>query len=282
MKSFCKSLLAVLLLFACAPALAALRGYSVVVSSTNCAGPCTIADTYAGANGVQVGDEIIIVTAWTNGNSTPGSVTDPSAFTSGGSLSPSIPTTNIDTPTPNAFMHIAVKTAASGDVGFQTYSTTLASGGYYSQMIVVESGRSGTINNQIVTATSGESTSNSFSYSVSGLTALTGDDVLVFIAGALPAGNGAATFSASIPGYTNSLNSSGGGTYTPPMMFLDNLNVSSGAFGPLAATITTSTTLTLAQAAFTLSIPAAGSSFTPGVVLSNGHILLSNGHPVVQ
>lgn len=280
-----KAILAAMMLGAACPAMAALRGISGIGDSATCATPCTISDTYAGANAIQSGDLILIVTNLGTGGSE-GTITDPTspgtAFTAGSALSPALADINIDSG--SSYLHIAAKIATSADAGFPTYVTTTQYGGHYSQQIIVLSGRAATLaaalDNQVATASSAELTTPA-AYSLTGLTALSGDDIISIIGIACPFGRGTATFSAAISGYSNVLNTIGTQTYSPGISTLTSLNSAAGVFGPLASTISATASETIAMGGFVLSIPAAAAGFTPHPVMSGGHPLISNGHPVI-
>ena len=245
----------------------ALRGQSYVGDPG--ATGTSISNTYAGAAAIQANDAIAVVTIVSNGNSSIGafSITGGSGtFTHGAALSPALADINIASN--DAFMRCDVKLAGASDVGFPTYTTSIVAA-YYTQAIFVFSGRvsssiAALFNNQVATTSSAE-TAVSFGYNLTGLTALSADDILVAIGIGMPFGRGSLTFSAAIAGYTNGLNGIGGHNYSPAICGLTNLNVSAGATGTLASTISASGGDTVAVGGYVFSLPAgsSGSSISP-------------------
>lgn len=234
----------------------ALRGQSGATTTTSVT---SIALTYAGANAVVAGDLIVLASCFVTGGAE-GTVTDPTGFTAGGSLSPALADQNIDTQT--AFLHVAVKIAVSGDAGFQTYTTSCSNAATWAQGMFVFSGRvnssiAAAFNNQGVTAFSAEG-NTPVTFNITGLTALSGDDVLAIVAVGNQFGKGSETFSIAITGYSNALNTTSTANFGTGLLGISNQNVSSGATGTLASTISASgAAVTISPAAFLFSLPAA-------------------------
>lgn len=243
------------------PTFAALRGQSGAGDSGTTSTSPSI--TYSGT-AIQSGDLIILATCMTTGGDE-GTITDPSGFTAGGSLLPALADVNIDSST--AFLHIAVKIAGSGDVGTPTYSTTFDTPAYWSQQLYVFSGRKNSsvnaaFNNQGETASSAE-TATPFTYNLTGLTALAGDDVVAIVCEASPTARSTYTYSMAITGYSNNLNSIGANTFSPGLSVLSKQGVSAGAFGPLSATISATGSVSPSVAGIVMSLPAASGSTCP-------------------
>jgi hypothetical protein len=225
--------------------------------------------TYAGAGNIQVGDLIVLITHLVNASSG-GTFTDPSGFTAGGSLSPALPDV-FNSVTGADYIHIAVKIAAGGDTGTPTYTTNSSlAAGHWQQQIRVYSGRvnssiAAAFNNQVATAVSA-STSTPFTYNLTGLTALAGDDVIAVVEGGFPSGNsGGSTWGTTITGYANALNNYDS-TYNFAgfLSSLDNTNVSAGATGTLGGAITaTGGNTQVAALGFVMSLPQAATPTPP-------------------
>lgn len=218
--------------------------------------------TYAGAGNIQVGDLIVLATCMDTGGSE-GTITDPTGFTAGGSLSPALADISIDTG--NAYLHVAVKIAAAGDAGTPTYSTTFANAAFWAQQIFAFSGRkNGSIAtafpNQAATASSAEG-NTPVSFNNTGLTASAGDDILVIDGLAFAFGRGTATFAMAITGYSNALATIGSGNNTAALNALSLQNASAGATGTLSASFTSvGGAQTIAIGAFVIAMPAAAAA----------------------
>lgn len=251
----------------------ALRGASGAYTTTNTG---TASITYAGANAIVACDLIILDTCYRPGGFHP--ITDPAGFTAGASLTPALADQSFGT----ASHHIAVKIAVSADAGFPTYTQTASYVGSWAQQIRVYSGR---VNSSVAAAFSntaatavGSASSTPYSYPITGVTALAGDDIVVFAGGVYS--NVATAISTAISGYANGVNTNdaaaGNQTFVDG---LDLVNSPAGATGTLAASITAGSAVTVTPGAFVLSLPSA-SSASPKPVLSGGKLLISGGHIV--
>jgi hypothetical protein len=236
----------------------ALRG---ITGNAPTAAATSNAITYAGAGNIQVGDLIILITHMINGSSG-GTFTDPSGFTAGGSLSPALPDV-FNSVTGADYIHVAVKIAAAGDTGTPTYTTNSSlAASHWQQQIRVYSGRvNGSIatafNNQVATG-AGASTSTPFTYNLTGLTALAGDDVIAVVEGGFPSGNsGGTAWGTTITSYADALNNFDSTyNFTGFLSSLDNINVSAGATGTLGGAITaTGANTQVSGLGFVMSLP---------------------------
>lgn len=197
--------------------------------------------TYAGAGNIQVGDLIVLISHLVVGSSG-GTFTDPSGFTAGSSLSPSLPDV-FNSVTGSDYLHVAVKIAAAGDTGTPTYTTSSSLSGHWQQQIRVYSGRvNGSVatgfNNQVATAVSA-STTTPFTYNLTGLTALSGDDLIIVVEGGFPSGNsGGTSWSTTSTGFGDALNNYDSTyNYAGFLSSLDKTNVSAGATGTIGAAL---------------------------------------------
>lgn len=248
----------VLILLALLPlnAFAALRGTTSTYSQTAAS---SFSITYAGAGNIQTGDIIVLITNEDAGGSV--TFTDPSGFTAGSSLSPALADILMNS---SSQLHIAVKIATSGDDGTPTYVTTSNFSGTYGQQLRVYYGRvnssiGAAFDNQVHTA-AGTTGATPYSYSMTGLTALTGDDMVVIAGADISAVAGSETYSASLSGFGNLLVSSPSSTNDGPAIFsLDYQNHPSGATGALGVSLTSSPPgADLTPAGFVLSLPSSG------------------------
>lgn len=282
-----KALICALLVSLPLPAFAALVGQTCVSDSGSTSATITLAYT---GTAIVAGDDIVLATTQNTGGGE-GTITYPTTgatFVAGSTLSPAVPDVNIDSGA--SFLNVAVKIAASGDAGNPTYTTALQYAAYYSQCIFVFSGRvnssvSTAFNNQAQTGSSAEmaiGTATPAAYSVTRPATLSGDDVLVIVGSGYPFGaNQGITL--SISGYSNQVGTHGSGTNGTPMNAVSLQTASAASSGSLASSSVSSTsTTTIAFGGVVFALPAAAASFTPKVVLSTGHVLMSNGHPVIQ
>jgi hypothetical protein len=193
--------------------------------------------TYAGASNIVIGDFIVLVSEVTTSSTE--SFTDPSGFTAGSSIS--LPDVRVNA---SDYLHVAVKIAAAGDVGTPTYVTSCTNGGYWKQQLRVYSGRNTATVGSAITAVSatGAATQGGYPYSfaMTGLTAASGDDLMLFAVGCLPDGNsGSTAFGASATGFSNSLASNYSGyQYDASLNSLDYVNYSGGTTGTITVTLT--------------------------------------------
>lgn len=194
---------------------------------------------YSGANNIAVGDLIVVVTNQ-NGGAGGFTVTGPGAsFTKGASLTPTLG----GTINGNAW-DVSVAIAAAGDVGTPTYSTTsTVGGGNYVQEIYVYSQR---VNSSIAAAFSNSAMTtpvspgtSSATFNMTGLTALTGDDILICNP-ITPTTGTNQTFTTSATGYGNALTIAQTATNSPTMNGLTSANSSAGATGTIAVSVTAS------------------------------------------
>ena len=230
----------------------ALRGFTSAWTTTN-ANSASI--TYAGAQNIQVGDLIILDTVYRAGGFHP--VTDPSGFTPGANLTPPLADQNLS----NSNHHIAVKIATAADAGTPTYTQSGSYPGSWSQQLRVYYGRVNTsvaaaFSNTAATAV-GASGSTPYTYDITGVTALAGDDIVVLTGSPFLT---AYALSAAISGYGNlsvAQYVSGSQAFIGG---LDRVNAPAGATGTLVESITASTQVGgLVPGAFVLSLPAANS-----------------------
>ena len=238
----------------------ALRG---ITGSTNPSGTAISNSlTYSGS-AIQVGDLMILATCYAPGGTT--TFTDPSGWTQGSALSPALADVLINS---SSILHVIVKIAAAGDTGTPTYVTADAGafGGRWNQQLRVYSGRVNTsiaaaFNNQGGTA-AGATLNTPYTYSINGLTALSGDDIVVLTAvNVISAAGG--TYTAPITGYANTLvvNTN---AIPAPMIGLDKVNASAGATGTLSQVITDSAgASSIIPASFVLSLPQAAAGAAP-------------------
>jgi hypothetical protein len=233
---------------------AALRGVTSSSSATGIATSNSI--TYSGAGSIQVGDLILLVTSYAVGGST--TFTDPSGFSKGSTFGLPDMLVNSDTE-----FHVVAKIAAVGDVGTPTYVTSDAGafGGQWNQQLRVYSGR---VNSSIaaafgnsVVSTQGASANTPISYSLSGITALAGDDIIEFAVPDVTGFASGAVWSQTISGWGNALVSNRNGTPSAPLLSLDLVNSSGGATGTLASTISATATSTAVPKGFVISLPQA-------------------------
>jgi len=264
-------LIAIIALLACSTSWAALRG----TTSSTCGSCASIATTYSGS-AIQVGDLIVLVTSAGNGGST--TYTSPTGFTNGSALSPAIPDVAFDGPAVQ--YHLAVKIAAAGDTGTPTYTTSIGyTAGWGAQQIRVYSGRvnssiGAAFNNQVATAATGTQSMN-YTMSVTGLTALSGDDLVEFVFSSYAAGGTGHTITSAITGFSNSLvsydNSNNGHGW---IASLDSVNHASGATGTLSDALSSSGGGDTGNfTAFVLALPqSAGASCTHSGITSAGAI----------
>lgn len=251
---------ALLALLCTQPTLAALRGESGTCSSTSVS---SFSITYAGASNIQTGDVIIAAGTFAPGGSS--TITLPSGFTGGGSLSPALANIFIGG---SGYLLMAGKIAVSADDGTPSYTFTSEYAGYWCIQLIALYGRAnGSISaafpNQVATA-AGSSGNAPYTYSMTGLTANSGDDVIV-ISGFLISGfTSGSTYSASLSGYNNLLS-----TYeatvsnSGPVVSLTSLDNPGGATGTLSLDLTASGSTTLIPAGFVISLPAAASGPPP-------------------
>ena len=230
----------------------ALRGFTSAWTTTSAT---SASITYAGAQNIQVGDLIILDTVYRTGGFHP--VTDPSGFTPGANLTPPLADENLGT----ANHHIAVKIANSADAGTPTYTQSGSYTGSWSQQLRVYYGRVNTsvaaaFSNTAATAV-GASGSTPYTYDITGVTALAGDDIVVLTGSPFLT---AYALSAAISGYGNlsvAQYVSGSKAFIGG---LDRVNAPAGATGTLVESITAPSTVNgLEPGAFVLSLPAANS-----------------------
>jgi len=163
---------------------------------------------------------------------------------------------------------ISVAIATAGDVGTPTYATvSTVGGGPYVQQILVYSGRLNTsiaaaFSNSASTAASSNITTSSTTYNMTGVTALSNDDICVINIIDVGGGGVGQTFATSLTGYGDALatRDTTGALY-PGINSLDKLNVSPGATGTLAvaASLTGGTANNWFIGGFVISLPAASS-----------------------
>lgn len=270
-----KALVFVLSLLLSAPCLAALRGTTVSQTTTSVT---STSITYSGT-AIQTGDLIILV-SMCNAGGDPSPITDPSGFTAGGSLTSALPDVLIDSA---VLLHVAVKIAGSGDTGTPTYTTTSMYGCYWVQQMRVYSGRvNSSVNaafpNNVATA-AGTVGASPYTYTLTGLTASAGDDVVAFVGSAVPDGatNGD-VYALSISGFSNNVGATLTNVNQDPPLGADHLNVSAGATGSLSASLTVTHTTNLIPAGFVMALhQASGGSCTDQGITSAGAIATPNG-----
>jgi hypothetical protein len=248
----------------------ALRGITVDHSTASVSSQ---AITYSGAGNIQVGDLLILCTIYNPGGSA--TITDPAGWTQGSTVGLSDVFVNAA-----QYFHVAVKIAAAGDVGTPTYTTTFSSApGFVNQTLIALSGR---INSSIAAAfgnvaatAAGARAATPYTYSITGLTALAGDDVIVLLGGMdIDVAN--ASWTAPITGYTAQLAAfDPSDVNSPPLFSLTKLNVSAGATGTLSATISGPSTSDTTPTAFVLSLPAASGGTTYTLAAAQGSYSLT-------
>ncbi len=233
--------------------------------------------TYAGANAIQAGDVIVaIVYQQLSGIA---AYTDPSGWTPGSSIS--LPDTRIGS---GNNYHVAVKIAGSADAGTPSYTWSTAYSGYWMIQLRVYSGRvnssiSAAFPNNVATP-AGASGNTPYAYSLTGLTANAGDDL---IAAVVTNGSGGSNLGSAtaISGFSNAISSIDvGGALGGVVMSLDKVNAAAGATGTLTASITTTSAETITPIGFVMALPQAAAAPTPKPVLSGGKLLISGGHIV--
>ena len=250
-------------------------------SATTASTASSVTIAYTGS-AIQVGDLIaVLVIQDAGGSTTISNPTTPGApWTSGGSLTPAIPDALIGS---SVQTHAAFKIAASGDAGTPSYTFTSNYPGDIVAQMRVYRGRASTIsaalNNSAITAI-GAAANTPYSYPLTGLTVLAGDDVVSFVGAAVSAGGPPTAVSAPITGFANELDTvSSASSFSPFMISEDQVNASAGTVASFAETITTTPVTQIAPYGFVLSIPAA-SAAAPKPVLSGGKVLVSGGHVV--
>jgi|SRR6185437_14190101 len=197
---------------------------------------------YSGASNIALGDLIMVVTHQ-NGGTGAFTVTGPGAtFTPGASLSPTLG----GLINGNAW-DVSVAIAAAGDVGTPTYSTSsTVGGGSYVQQILVYSGRinssvAAAFSNSAMTAGSANQTTATATYSMTGLTALAGDDLVIVNPINVGGGGLGQTYATALTGYGDALATNGNsGATNPAMNALDLVNSPAGATGTLGVGVTLS------------------------------------------
>src|SRR5262249_12263813 len=153
--------------------------------------------------------------------------------------------------------------AGVGDTGTPSYTTSSNFAGRWGQTLRVYSGRvnssiSAAFGNHVVTAPlSPPDGTTPITYSITGLTALAGDDVVVCVPVGIATGNLSNVYAASITGYGNALAAYDDSTSAFPGLqcSLDKINVSAGAFGPLSCSVTSSVGASLTPAAYVFALP---------------------------
>lgn len=251
-KIFCIAALAVFChSFVCQ---AALRGAASTSSTTTVS---SISVTVSGI-GIQSGD---IVLCAVNGGGASGlaTLTFPSGFSPISGLTQQKLSTN------TAFA-IESKTAGASEPSSYTFSSSATD--YMTATCRVYSGRSGAITAETLTpsTTFGGSTSPQ-SLSISGLTAASADDVVLFVGIDNGRMNSGVTYTFALPtgfadGRTDYAAST---TFTPPIGSADDVNTSSGTTGTLSSSWSwTGTGNNASQyAGFLISLAASGSSVHP-------------------
>ncbi|MDA8119139.1 MAG: hypothetical protein M0Z85_03625 [Gammaproteobacteria bacterium] len=138
---------------------------------------------------------------------------------------------------------------------------------------------SAALNNSAVTAI-GAAGNTPYSYPLTGLTILAGDDVVSFVGAQVSGGGPATAASAPITGFANELDTVSSTSSSAPFMISeDQVNAAGGTVASFAETITTTPVTQIAPYGFVLSLPAA-SAAAPKPVLSGGKVLVSGGHVV--
>jgi hypothetical protein len=192
---------------------------------------------------IQIGDALLIYAS--GGNSGTQTFTFPSGFSRPAGLSK----ININTTTT---FDAALKTAVSADTSASTFVITYDVNDFITTRIEVYSGRSGS-----VTAAAGttHNTSSSFpiTFSLTGVTAASGDDISVCVG--LDNGTGADTLTYTPPsGFSNAAVGGAIVANSPALLGCNNLNVASGATGTLAGSCTDTNGSTAAYGAFVVSL----------------------------
>lgn len=239
----------------------ALRGMSGAYSTTSVS---TFSITYAGANAIEVGDLLILVSGNNAGGTSP-VTTEASGFTSGSSIG--LSDIVIDSGTD---LHIAVKIATAADVGTPTYTTDWQNPGYIAQQIRAYSGRvnssiAAAFGNVASTAATSSHSTTPWTFNQTGITALGGDDIVAVTAENIyTSGSSGTTYGASISGFSDGLVTYDSAPVHPPIIAgLDKPNASAGATGTLPVALSSSGSVQTDAAGFTLSLPAASAPSGP-------------------
>ena len=251
----------------------ALRGISTASTST---AVTSLVLPYTGS-AIQAGDLLVAQISESAGGSL--TISDPSGWTAGASLSPAIPDAN------GGETHWAVKIATSADAGNPSYTWSSPYAGYWTGQLRVYSGR---VNTSVAAAfgntastTSGAYGNTPYSYTVTTPAILSGDDVVVIGDAFMNAGGPATSLTATITGYANDATDTGtaSGSNSVLSYGLDAINSSATSAGTVALTLSSAPTLTISPTAAIFSLPAA-SAAAPKPVLSGGKVLVSGGHVV--
>lgn len=247
MKFFTKlcTFLALAYLLAPSHAQAALRGTAIQANTTTSA---TVTVTVSSI-GIQANDIVLLIGI--SGGSSSQTPTFPSGFTSISGLS------NISMVNSASTVYAAWHLAGGSEP--TSYTVTPGQTDFHTLACRVYSGRN-TSSPFTATSTTAESTTFSFplSYSLTGLTAATSDDIVQVLA---IAGTASDTQSFTQPsGYGNVLAAGGVVANSPSMNTSDKVNSASGATGALTGTVTDTSSRSSEYAGYVISLAIAGAA----------------------
>lgn len=202
--------------------------------------------------GIQQNDIVLLrIDAGGSGSLTP-------TFPSGFAAVPGLSNQNVNGGTHS----IAYKVAGASEPS--TYVITPGNTTLMAGECRVYSGRNTSAPFTAVAATAPASVALPGNYVATGVTAASGDDVVLCIAVEGPNSGDTLAFTAP-SGFANSLKTSNNGLFDPTLFSCDHVNVTSGATGSLTTAVSDTSNKTLTWAAYTLSLAAAGSSVAVNV-----------------
>lgn len=116
-------------------------------------------------------------------------------------------------------------------------------------------------------------------YAASAVTAVAGDDVIVFYA--IEGPNSSDTFTFGTPtGFANPLTTSAGGTFTPPLFSADLVNASAGSTGTISSSVSDSDGKSLDWGAYTIAL-ASGAATNTTITPPVGSDTITGNQPTV-
>ncbi len=190
---------------------------------------------------IEVGDILLLQTCvYLDGAESSVTWTDPSGMTPGPSLSSPIADQSMNSE--NAWSHLAAMVATESQAGAPSFTTSISAAGatgIWAQHLRVYRGRA---NSSISAAlanfaqTAVATGNDPFDFSITGLTALAGDDIVVLVP-LTSQGDEGDTSAISISGYANALGITSAAGYSGYVCSIDQVDAPAGATGTLASVI---------------------------------------------
>jgi hypothetical protein len=262
-----RSIAALLLaLLTCTPALAAYRGAASTVNATS-GNSCVV--TVSGI-GIQLGDVLLFIAGTANNSKT---FTYPTGF----SAVPGLSNINI-TSNGGGTIGVAYKIATSTEVSASTLTaTTSDSPGWLACHVRDYSGRNTSSPfSAVATTATTAATGNPLNFTLTGLTAVAGDDVVSIVG--INNATEATTYTTPPTGFANTALLDNGGNFNPNFAAADKVNVSAGATGSLTGSIATfGGSYGYAGYVISLAVAGGGGSCTHNGHAKDGSVSVPNG-----